>query len=112
VNGAEIVYDQNEDNDDDQLPPGWLRCVTEDGKVYYQNNRTKQTQWNKPNNDQQNNQSPSSIKPKDAQNPSVLYGAELAQLISMGFDDHEKNIKAILRAKGNVQVAVNILVMQ
>lgn len=47
-----------------------------------------------------------------SQDPSVVYGDQLAQLMSMGFNDSEKNVKAILRAKGNVQVAVNILIMQ
>eukprot|EP00486_Rosalina_sp_Unknown_P012802 CAMPEP_0201597232 /NCGR_PEP_ID=MMETSP0190_2-20130828/193782_1 /ASSEMBLY_ACC=CAM_ASM_000263 /TAXON_ID=37353 /ORGANISM="Rosalina sp." /LENGTH=405 /DNA_ID=CAMNT_0048058107 /DNA_START=643 /DNA_END=1860 /DNA_ORIENTATION=- len=48
--------------------------------------------------------------PKQSQDPAVTYGDQLAQLVAMGFDNEEKNIKAILRAKGNVQVAVNILI--
>mmetsp|Transcript_1740 Transcript_1740/g.1458 ORF Transcript_1740/g.1458 Transcript_1740/m.1458 type:complete len:380 (+) Transcript_1740:62-1201(+) len=35
-------------NDNEKLPYGWSKAMTEDGKVYYQNNVTKQTQWEKP----------------------------------------------------------------
>eukprot|EP01083_Nonionella_stella_P256887 879898_1 len=31
------------------LPTGWVEMHTGDGRVYYQNNSTKQTQWDKPN---------------------------------------------------------------
>eukprot|EP01083_Nonionella_stella_P035819 97699_1 len=44
--------------------------------------------------------------------PRVAYGDQLAQLISMGFTDETKNINAIMRAKGNIQVAVSILIAQ
>eukprot|EP01083_Nonionella_stella_P087953 244886_1 len=30
------------------LPPDWIEMHTSDGRVYYQNNITKQTQWDKP----------------------------------------------------------------
>merc|ERR1712228_1125177 len=46
-------------------------------------------------------------QPDDMKDPNVVYGDQLAQLISMGFNDEQKNINAIARAKGNVQVAVN-----
>eukprot|EP01084_Bolivina_argentea_P064262 117230_1 len=48
----------------------------------------------------------------NSKDPTVVYGEQLAQLISMGFNDTNKNIKAILRAKGNIQVAVSILIGQ
>eukprot|EP01083_Nonionella_stella_P291479 991808_1 len=32
----------------EQLPQGWSKAVTQAGKVYYQNDITKQTQWEKP----------------------------------------------------------------
>ena len=35
-------------NDDEQLPPGWQKVFTQDGKPFYQNNITQQTQWEKP----------------------------------------------------------------
>ena len=50
------------------------------------------------------------VSPKAAQEPSVFYGSQLAQLLSMGFNETEKNVNAIVRAKGNVQVAVSILI--
>ena len=49
-------------------------------------------------------------KQENSQDPALVYGDQLAQLVSMGFNDADKNIKAILRAKGNVQVAVSILI--
>merc|ERR1712087_1090282 len=54
-------------------------------------------------------QAQKSMSPKNEQEPSVFYGSQLAQLISMGFNETEKNVNAIVRAKGNVQVAVSIL---
>jgi len=47
-----------------------------------------------------------------AMDPLIIYGSQLAQLINMGFTEEQKNLKAIIRAKGNVQVAVNLLVSQ
>lgn len=32
----------------EQLPPGWTKRFTKDGRAFYQNNITKQTQWNPP----------------------------------------------------------------
>eukprot|EP01084_Bolivina_argentea_P001251 2303_1 len=32
----------------EQLPSGWVKKFHVDGRIYYQNNITKQTQWNKP----------------------------------------------------------------
>ena len=51
-------------------------------------------------------------QPDELQDPNIVYGDQLAQLISMGFNDENKNKNAIVRAKGNVQVAVNILITQ
>ena len=31
-----------------QLPPGWSQCVDPNGRIYYQNNVTQQTQWETP----------------------------------------------------------------
>eukprot|EP01084_Bolivina_argentea_P188111 323909_1 len=33
----------------DTLPLGWRQCITNNGLTYYQNDITKQTQWEKPN---------------------------------------------------------------
>jgi len=35
-------------SNNNQLPSGWEELYTADGKVYYQNNITKQTQWERP----------------------------------------------------------------
>merc|ERR1711879_183818 len=57
-------------------------------------------------------QSNSAMSKSQDLNPLVVYGSQLAQLISMGFTEEQENLKAIIRAKGNVQVAVNLLVSQ
>merc|ERR1719242_2512320 len=38
----------NDDEIDIDLPTGWNAVLTGDGKVYYQNEQTKKTQWNRP----------------------------------------------------------------
>jgi len=40
------------------------------------------------------------------------YSSEIEQLVGMGFDDRDKNLAAIIRAKGKVQIAVNILLQE
>lgn len=45
-----------------------------------------------------------------AADPTVLYGDQLAQLLSMGFTNVEKNIDALVRGEGNIQIALTILV--
>jgi len=39
-----------EDSEEDEapLPRGWKACLTDDGKLYYQNDSTQQTQWYRP----------------------------------------------------------------
>eukprot|EP01084_Bolivina_argentea_P176747 305804_1 len=32
----------------EELPAGWMTCETDDGEIYYQNNITEKTQWEKP----------------------------------------------------------------
>ena len=39
---------RNGDHDNDELPENWIKIFTADGRPYYQNNVTKQIQWDKP----------------------------------------------------------------
>merc|ERR1712176_791651 len=39
---------KNDGDGDDDLPPGWKAVLTEDGKVYYQNDITYETKWTRP----------------------------------------------------------------
>eukprot|EP01084_Bolivina_argentea_P005149 9731_1 len=41
--------------------------------------------------------------------PSIMYSYQLAYLTLMGFDDSNKNLKVIVKAKGNLEVAINML---
>ena len=41
----------NNNQNDDNLPKGWEKAVTSDGRVYYKNNINKTTQWNRPKED-------------------------------------------------------------
>merc|ERR1712130_169620 len=40
--------DNQKENDDDNLPPEWQKNEDQYGRVYYQNNATKKTQWDRP----------------------------------------------------------------
>jgi len=40
--------DDDDGVDDESLPDGWRAVLTDDGKVYYQNDVTHKTQWKKP----------------------------------------------------------------
>eukprot|EP01084_Bolivina_argentea_P082116 148701_1 len=44
----EEVPNDTPQSNDEELPPGWITCETEDGQIYYQNNVTEETQWEKP----------------------------------------------------------------
>eukprot|EP01084_Bolivina_argentea_P193295 331649_1 len=35
-------------NNNNEIPKGWIKCYTPDGKIYYQNNVTQVTQWEIP----------------------------------------------------------------
>eukprot|EP01084_Bolivina_argentea_P273080 465096_1 len=43
-----IITQQQPLQSNEQLPHGWKRSVDPNGRLYYQNDYTKQTQWNKP----------------------------------------------------------------
>ena len=44
----EIAPSNTYDENNGDLPDGWVKCVTSDGRTYYQNNTTKETQWERP----------------------------------------------------------------
>merc|ERR1712154_132723 len=46
--GSPSEDDYDEDEEDDSLPDGWKACLTDDGMVYYQNDITQKTSWNRP----------------------------------------------------------------
>lgn len=49
-------------------------------------------------------------KMRGREKSAIRYGSELAQMISMGFTHEKNNLKAIIRAKGDVQIAINLLI--
>eukprot|EP01084_Bolivina_argentea_P090235 162635_1 len=51
---TERKEEMNEDLKPNSLPNGWTAMRSNDERIYYQNNITKQTQWNKPEIVQQN----------------------------------------------------------
>ncbi len=49
-NTLQTEYTVNETQHDkiEQLPAGWRRCIADDGGIYYQNDFTQSTQWERP----------------------------------------------------------------
>merc|ERR1719499_1006661 len=43
-------------------------------------------------------------------NPREAYAGQLTQLVNMGFSNEQENINALNQARGNVQMAINILI--
>ena len=64
-----IPPQQQDNNMEEELPNGWRACLTDDGKVYYQNDITQETSWKKP----EDKKEPEVVMAVQASAPSEAY---------------------------------------